>query len=349
MKSINEISLNITEPEYRNLGGFSYSQLGKFLRAKDPKSLIDKSKQESDSLRFGSLVDCLLTEPKLLAERFYIVNFKTPPATIISILLYLFNLYGKTKSFKDITDKEKIDALNVFDYGTTWQASTRLKRLTEHEHYYNTLVKSNGKTVMSEEDLALAEKCVHILKTNPFTAKYMDAEDPFEDTIESFYQLKFTSTYQDHLIRCMFDKIIVNHKDKTIQPIDLKTTSKKEERFAESVLDWDYYIQATMYTQILLDNILKDEYYKDFKILPFKFIVISRFDLTPLIWTYPLEIVGNTVIEPQRMLLDKHGYPDWKQLVIEAAWHFQNNKFDYSYTSYMNNGEREIDFLHLLY
>lgn len=42
---------------------------------------------------------------------------------------------------------------------------------------------------MSEEDLTLATLCVKILKTHPFTEKYMGDEDPFNPKIEKVNQL----------------------------------------------------------------------------------------------------------------------------------------------------------------
>lgn len=43
-------------------------------------------------------------------------------------------------------------------------------------------------------------------------------------------------------------------------------------------------IQNRLYYRILLENIKRDEYFKDFKILPYKDIVVNRYTLTPLVW-----------------------------------------------------------------
>lgn len=344
MKSIKELSLNISEPEYRKLGGFSYSMLAKFLRSGDPKVLVTPSHDESDALRFGSLVDCLMTEPDLLEDRFFITSMKTPSPTITSIMLYIYKKVPNAKSFTFVPNEVKLEALDNFDYATSWSSKTRLDRLDKQSFYYTLLQRSEGKIVMSEEDLTLATLCVKILKTHPFTEKYMGDEDPFNPKIEKVNQLKFSSTYHRNLIRCMFDRIIVDHDAKTIQPIDLKTSGKKEEKFELSALEWDYYIQASMYTQILLDVISEDEYFKDFTILPFKFVVINRFERTPMVWSYPFSRLNRNIIDDQQTLLQKNGYKSWRELIKEAAWHIENNKFDYSYETYMSGGERTIDF-----
>ncbi len=131
-----------------------------------------------------------------------------------------------------------------------------------------------------------------------------------DDDSEGLNQLKFSLDYNGTLIRCMFDRIIVDHYNKTVQPIDLKTTGKAEEKFEDSVLHWNYYIQANMYTYILAHILSSDEYYKDFTILPFKFIVINKFTRTPIIWKYPLQIDGLNITDPNEQMLLEHGFKD---------------------------------------
>lgn len=43
-------------------------------------------------------------------------------------------------------------------------------------------------------------------------------------------------------------------------------------------------IQNRLYYRILKEVLSKDPYYKDFKILPYKDIVVNRYSLTPLVW-----------------------------------------------------------------
>lgn len=43
-------------------------------------------------------------------------------------------------------------------------------------------------------------------------------------------------------------------------------------------------IQARLYWAIIRQNMDKDEYFKDFKLLDYDFIVINKRTLTPLVW-----------------------------------------------------------------
>lgn len=46
-------------------------------------------------------------------------------------------------------------------------------------------------------------------------------------------------------------------------------------------------IQARLYWAIIRQNMDKDEYFKDFKLLDYRFIVVNRRTLTPLVWECP--------------------------------------------------------------
>ena len=129
----------------------------------------------------------------------------------------------------------------------------------------------------------------------------------------------------------MFDILKVNHKEKTIRPIDLKTSGKPEEQFEKSFLEWNYWIQGSSYPTILSEALLKDDYFKDFYLLPFQFVVINKNNLTPLIWS-----VGDYG-GLQSEIKEKLGVT-YLSLLQDANWHLQNGKFDYSRKSYENNG-----------
>lgn len=55
-------------------------------------------------------------------------------------------------------------------------------------------------------------------------------------------------------------------------------------------------IQARLYWAIIRQNMDKDEYFKDFKLLDYDFIVVNRRTLTPLVWTCPFTQAVGTLI-----------------------------------------------------
>ena len=54
-------------------------------------------------------------------------------------------------------------------------------------------------------------------------------------------------------------------------------------------------IQARLYWRNIKQNIEKDEFFKDFTLLPYKFIVVNRINLQPQVWDFPLTQAEGTI------------------------------------------------------
>ena len=80
--------------------------------------------------------------------------------------------------------------------------------------------------------------------------------------------------------------IYVDHNKKIIIPCDLKTSGHYEDEFYKSFVEWSYMIQARLYARLIKAAIERDEYFKDFKMLNYHFIVVNKKSLTPLVWEY---------------------------------------------------------------
>ena len=128
---------------------------------------------------------------------------------------------------------------------------------------------------------------VKALKESPATGGFF-ADDDELSPVRRYYQLKFKATIEDVGYRCMMDEVVADYEKKIIYPIDLKTSSIPEWEFEKSFIKWHYLIQAIMYYNILLNNVKKDPYFKDFTIDDYRFIVVNPKTLTPLVWKFPL-------------------------------------------------------------
>lgn len=289
MKSIKEISLDISEEEYRQMPELSYSTLAKYERGGGFKSiptLFDKV--ESPSLTFGSAVDSIITGGMdEFNDRFIVAEFPSIPDSIITIVKYLFNQYKETnRNLISICDSAIIEATEIHKYQLNWKPETRAKVIKEKgEEYYNLLYISDNKTILSTKDYENVINAVNALKESNATRFYFAEDNPF-DNIERQYQLKFNAEFNGVGYRTMMDLVIVDHDNKTILPIDLKTSGKSEYEFYKSFIEWGYMWQAILYTKVLEANIKKDDYFKDFTILPYNFIVVNKFSLCPLVWEY---------------------------------------------------------------
>jgi hypothetical protein len=342
-KSIKELAWDVDEETYRASEAVSYSTLSMFAREGAKCIPHLKDKKNSEALRFGSLTDTLMTEPELLNDKFVIAEFNKPTEVITKIITNIWDKSDKTNNnLSKVNHDIILMYINEENYYTNWKDTTRINKIIEEgQSYFELLALCDGKTLMSQNDYNRAQQCIEVLKTHPFTSKFF-YDNPFDTDTEAFYQLKFRIIGSKLSIRCMFDRVIVNHKEKTIQPIDLKTTGKPEEEFEHSFTAWRYDLQATMYSYILRKICSEDEYFKDFEILPFMFICINRYNQKPLCWIYK-----DSKITGDRISIDGTLYKGWYNLLTEFNWHIESGKIDYSFASYQANGQRDITNLFL--
>lgn len=317
IKSLKEISWNVPEETYRADPALSYSTLAKFKRSgfNELSHLFDKI--ETPSLTFGSAVDSIITGgEEEFNSRFMVAEFPPVPDSIVTVVKDLFNIYHSNyRTLENIPDREVIEVASKFNYQNNWKPETRAKVIKEKgSAYYRLLYLSKDKTILDTATNIDVRKAVEVLRDSPTTRWYFANDNPFEN-IERLYQLKFKATLNGIEYRVMSDLLVVNYDKKEIIPIDLKTSGKPEWDFYKSFVDWSYQIQARLYWRVIRDNLDKDPYFKDFKLLDYRFIVVNRKTLTPLVWnceftqqTGPIEIGDHIFEDPEEIGKELHTY-----------------------------------------
>ena len=267
--------------------------------------------------------------------------------------------------------------------GANWKIETKINKIIEEGKEYFQLLSLtlNGKKLVHQVDYDYALACVNTLKTNPFTSYIFDTFNPnikiyyqlkfkcsfgglvlgnfsyIDNKIERDFNGNWLTTsnnklnplaWKDQLleedtIRCMFDILLVDYDKKTIQPIDLKTTSHNEEDFGLSIQDWFYELQADEYSYILREIISQDEYFKHFRVLPFRFLPINKYNLSPQLYEYP-----ESVLDIQQSYIDYKGitHLPWYEYLEDVRWHFKTQEFDYKKKTVENEGINYIRFKH---
>lgn len=308
-KSLADISWQVTEPVYRADPALSYSTLAKYERSGRFDSIPSLyEKVSTPSLTFGSLVDCLMTgSAQDFNDQFLVAEFPKLSDALLLITQTLFAKYGKPVDevddmFGDAHQYLSVDEIPDADISAVgkqcdfwandkWD-NVRAKKIKEGGigEYYKLLVLADGKEVISQQDVDDAYAAVEALRTSDNTAFYFAPNNTEVDGIERLYQLKFKGEdpIRHTQFRCMADCIVVDYNNKTIQPVDLKTSFHKEWEFHKSFVDWRYDLQARLYWRLIKQNIEKDEFFKDFALLPYKFIVVNRTTLQPQAWDFPL-------------------------------------------------------------
>ena len=298
MKSLRDISWQVSEKGYRADPALSYSTLARYER--EGFNNLDKlfDRIETPSLTFGSAVDSIITGgQEEFDERFMVAEFPSMPDSIVKIIKSLYKQYAGTyRSLLNIPDSSIIRETEDQNYQMNWKPETRAKVIKEKgTDYYNLLFVAGDRCIIDTQTYQDVVNAVRVLKESSSTKLYFADDNPFEPDIERLYQLKFKGEFDGITYRNMADLIIVNHKEKWVKPVDLKTSSHTEWDFYKSFVDWRYDIQARLYWSIIRQNMDKDEYFKDFKLLDYDFIVVNKRTLTPLVWNCPFTQVQGTL------------------------------------------------------
>ena len=310
-KSIKDIFWQIDEPSYRQDLALSQSTLSSYERGgfECLDTLFEPF--STPSLTFGSATDCILTDgEKAFTDRFYISDMPKISSTAEPIIKEIYEKFHNSyTNINDIPESELMPILSQAGYkgNTKWGTKAKCAAIkTDGAQYYQTMFMANGKTILSQDTYNRVFACVRALKDSPQTSMYFRDDDPFDD-IERAYQMKFKGNLDGIDYRGMSDLLVVNHKEKYVIPCDLKTSHNREYNFPKSFLEFRYDIQGRLYWRLIRQTMDKDEYFKDFKLLDFRFIVVNNFDVpVPLVWKFEqckevgtIEVGGRKLRDPQ--------------------------------------------------
>lgn len=284
--------------DYYTNPAISQSQL-KLLLGPDPSIFNtiqepDLYFEEKKHFIIGDGVDIQLTRPiEEFNQKFHISNLQNKPSdTIKSIVNQVYDhvkeIYPNIETIQNYNNAI-LDSCNDHNYQPNWKDSTRVAKVVEAWEYWEDLKQAEGKVVLSQEENDLISQIVMSIRTNPTTSKYFETSKD----VEILDQLAIYFSYYGIDCKALLDRVIVNHKNKTIQPIDFKTMGDQTIYFPKSLRQRRYDIQAAFYTEALYYFKERDDKtLQDYKILPFKFIVESTVNPgNPLVFTCSNELL----------------------------------------------------------
>lgn len=292
MKSLKEIALQIDEPTYRKMPELSYSIISRFQSVGFDIEKLQES-LSSPSLVFGSAVDTIITGgQEEFDKNFMVVDLPNIPESASNCVKVIWNKYKDTYKHLNEIPMDVLNTelqLNGFWPNNRYSAQARINGFFKNpvEDYYQINYISENKTIINTELYTQILQAVNALKTSSATKDYFAEDNPWDNNIERLYQLKFRADLNGVGYKCMMDECIVLHDKKLIIPIDLKTSCSCEEKdFYLNWLKWHYNIQARLYSRILKANLDKDNYFKNFKILNYRFIICNKDSCSPLVWEF---------------------------------------------------------------
>ena len=304
---------------------FSYSSLNKLLFSpglfyKD-YILKEREPRTDKHLVEGKLLHLMFLQPQELHNEFSITPGKIPSDNVRKVLQNIM-------LYTDVTDLSLVDDMVILDslkevnlYQSMKDVEKRIAkvRTTECEDYFAFKADIGNKDVIDNDMLAKAVERVILLKANPSVMELMDHEvtdfemDPVEIHNEKYLECKLKN--HKFGLKGFVDRYTIDHDKKEITIIDLKTTSKGIEKFAETVDFYNYWMQAVIYITLVIKNC--EEKVVNYKI-NFKFVVIDNYDQI-----YVFDVSSDT---------KKNWYNAFEEEILKVAdYHYTNKNYNLPY------------------
>jgi len=354
---------NMTDKEYRSLEIVSYSSLSKLADSPQSyKASQGDDRKDTPEMILGTVVDMLLTQKDRFDEEVYVMTADKP--SVETMLTYCTRLAenGNTAI-----------AYGASGYKISPDAVFK-KFEKEGKAYYEALLAAKGKMIIDADGMFTANQLVTQLTSNPFTKGYFISDSP---DVELRFQVsviweaqfnpldgKLIKEVKTMKVKSMIDVVHIDHANKMITPIDLKTGG---EGFMRSYWRWKRYLQASMYTDCLQFAEWEGYDLADYEVRPLKFIFAdTNLKSAPMIYSSTeLDILagrtGVNYLEPLGSVkvnaddpvksVDSIGWGDlgqskrkgYQQLIAELDWHQRYDIWDYNFEDYQNMGERQIN------
>jgi hypothetical protein len=297
--------------------------------------------EESKAATTGRLVETLLMEPHLFDEKFHISTcMSTPTAMMLDFVeaLYKYTVDATTedgmvtRNFEDMCKDAYVDA----GFKITLDAVLKKFIGSEAEIYYKEIreVRSKKLTVVTTKEIESAEKIVLELRTNPVTAEIVNLVNDTQYSVFNQLQVEGYDVLE-HKFKSMMDKVIVDHKAKTVQVYDLKCTWSVENFYSEYYLYRRAYIQGYLYHQAA-QFWASECGYGDYTILYPKFIVCDSTNYAnPLVYAMTMQ---SWMAAVNGFEYKGREYPGVKQLIEDLKWTLENDVWNISRENHINNG-----------
>lgn len=321
--------------EKRDLIKLSYSRISSF--DKDgPMSLIKRKVVQNEGATIGSLTDDLLNDIINKTQEFdklyYTYNGTKPTATLGKLADKVLEKY------ESLPPKDSV--LLLIDENKFWSSTVKEDVLDkkyntkEFWDYLKAQYASKDKTLATTSDIMWAQDLVDTLLTHE------NSKHIFNNDNEKINQVNFKFEYDIFLLRGMLDILSIDHKNKTVRMIDLKTGSNPVSEFVSSFIKWRYYIQEAVYTKAI-KTILKEFKLEEYEVLPFQFLYISRYEKIPFLF----EVGEKWHKAALKGFKTSSGweYKGFEELIQDIKWHHSNKIYDCSKTMYEANGFMKLN------
>lgn len=340
-----------TEKEYRAYNAINFSSLSslsdspKWYRYEQLNK--DDSKWDKSYFHIGSAFDALLTEGMEALENEFVVGTVEPTnAKLLGFCDYYIHALWDGQS-KDV-------ALQIAKQKSGYKITVKaLKGKLEGAYatYVEEKLASKGKKFLLPGQMELILKMYENFKDTPEVSKWFIARAD-EFGIERHFQKPIIFSIEGIECKALLDCLYIDHVNKKIYPIDLKTTSKNVESFYGSFEKYKYYLQAAFYTEAVRQWVFSETLaaasgfgtdFTGYEIMPFSFAVCEK-----SLYNKPLMYVctENTLEKGRTGGVVKgtsKRVKGYEQLIYDMLWHRDQNLWDFPREVYESSLVKVLD------
>lgn len=336
--------------DYRDITALNQSTLKKILTSPQSflqavKKMEDREISTEEHFVLGTAIDLMLTSTREeFNEKFAIVPDDMGVTEAVKIILD--NIYTELEELAvnlDTWEEQRniiLQHIKYQNYQSKWKDDTRIDAIIKAGVKYMTIkVLSEGKTPITQSDYAKATNCSMALRADHFTAPYCQKKST--ETLQIIDKFIVAFEYKLLNFKGELDRIIIDHKAQTIQPIDFKSTGKSITMFNADFWKLRYDFQAAVYTLGLSKHPeIKKLVDKGYKILDFLYIVVeTNLNNSPMAFSVPKSVIkigleGGTVFNRE--------YEGFEQAILRYKYAHENNAWEYPMEYYQLNGKMPI-------
>lgn len=323
--------MKIEIPYYEDNTRISNSAIGWFLK-KGPRYLKDMldGKEEGISAKYldkGTMIHMYLLQPEEFWSNYMIIDYEKPKTA--QQLAFCEAYFSST----EIVEEDKlINAYKASYSGNNMSKDAMLKKAKELQlkfaEYIEFLDKNQTYTVISFVDLNMLKNIKKNIDSH-IKANELLTDQPGVECHNEFH-INWEAEKQGVSCKSLLDRVKIDHANKKITLIDLKTTADVY-NFKHSVEEYDYYRQIAFYI-LALTWYMKDQSYD-----------IEDYDIEAYI--VAIQSNGNNEVRVFNMLNEKELLAR-KDLIAdtltEISYHYQTGNWDHTREYYENDGTETL-------
>lgn len=289
--------------DYRAHPGANFSKLSQL--AKDPRFTNIESKDTS-YFAFGRYTEDLFMGEDVTSKYvIYPSNLQEPTGQMLDYAFHLINGATEEQAYENAGFKR--DSLE----------KVKDRYVVEAKQYVDFYLAAKDKTILPPEEALRATQIATAMNTHPSIIEFKQ-----DKRYQIYYQVPLVATFNDVIVKCLVDMLVVDTEDNVIYPIDVKTTSKRIQDFAIAAKNYRYDLQASLYTYIISNC------FPGYSVSVFGFLVGSK--ETPNVAKL-FNVTLSDLYYGRYGIITATGYKykGWEQLVEELMEHEKLDFWDY--------------------